>query len=444
MKSLFKTNLLFSLMVFLLLSSCSDDDPAEPIQNDPTTFEIIAESPDHTTLEQLLIDTGLDQVLNDGNFTIFAPTDAAFEQVDLSGASNEELTNVLLNHVVNGTATTDDLSNTYLDTQATESFTGDGNQLSLLINVDTDVILNGAASVTTPDLEASNGVVHVTDAVIPMPDITTFATADPQFSTLATALTRDDQPDFVETLSTNADNAPAPFTVFAPTNQAFSDVLNELGLDALADIDASTLTSTLNFHVIGEANVRVADLTNGEVATLEGGNIDINASNAALIDPNGRVINITFTDVQTINGVIHVVDKVILPSLPGVGGSDVVGITLDNSGASAYFVSEQSGGVVTSLNIDNSTWTLEVGQRYEVSVVNSNNHPLMLRNASDDLLLGMQNADGTYSDDPSVNFVTDQSNGTFNFTVTQDLAAQLDNYACQVHTNSMFGDITAN
>ena len=443
MKILFKTNLLL-LTALLLISGCSDDDPAAPIQNDPTTFEIIAESPDHTTLEQLLTETGLQQVLNDGNFTIFAPTDAAFDQVDLSGVSDEELTNILLKHVLNGTALSEDLSNTYLDTQATEGFTGNGNQLSLLINVDTDVILNGAATVTTPDLEASNGVVHVTDVVIPMPDITTFATADPQFSTLTEALTRDDQPDFVQTLSTDADNAPAPFTVFAPTNQAFTDVLNELDRDALADIDAATLTSTLNFHVLTESNVRSSDLMDGEVTTIEGENIDISASNAVITDPNGRVINITFTDVQTTNGVIHVVDKVILPSLPGVGGSDVVGITLDNSGTSAYLVSEQTGGAVTSLNTDNSAWTFEVGQRYEISVVNPSAHPLMLRDASDNLLLGMQNADGTYSDDPSVNFVTDQSTGTFNFTVTQDLATQLDNYACQVHTNSMVGDINVN
>ncbi len=443
MKTLFKTNLLL-LIALLLISGCSDDDSATPIQNDPTTFEIIAESPDHTTLEQLLTETGMQQVLNDGNFTIFAPTDAAFDQVDLSDVSDEELTNMLLNHVVNGTALSEDLSNTYLDTQATEGFTGNGDQLSLLINVDTDVLLNGAATVTTPDLEASNGVVHVTDAVIPMPDITTFATADPQFSTLAEALTRDDQPDFVQTLRTDADNAPAPFTLFAPTNQAFTDVLNELGLDALSDIDAATLTSTLNFHVLTESNVRSSDLMDGEVTTLEGENIDISASNAVITDLNGRVINITFTDVQTTNGVIHKVDKVILPSLPDVGGSDVVGITLDNSGASAYFVSEQTGGAVTSLNTDNSAWTFEVGQRYEISVVNSSAHPLMLRDASDNLLLGMQNADGNYSDDPAVNFVTDQSTGTFNFTVTQDLATQLDNYACQVHTNSMVGDINVN
>ena len=437
---------MLSLLAFsLLLINCSDDDsdPAEPIENNPTTFEIIAESPDHNTLEQALVDTGLDQVLNDGNFTIFAPTDDAFSQVDLSGLSNDELRNVLLNHVVNGTATSSDLSNTYLDTQAVESFTGDENQLSLYINVDGEVTLNGVATVITPDQEANNGVVHITDAVIPMPDITTFAAADTQLETLLTALTRDDQPDFVSTLATSADMNPAPFTVFAPTNDAFVDVLAELGVDSLDDIDASTLESTLNFHVVPGANITASDLSTGAATTLAG-DIDVNAENATITDANGRISNITFTDIQTTNGVIHLIDTVILPEIPNLGGSDVVSLTLDNSGAQAYFVSEQNGGSVTTLNDDNSSWSLEIGQRYEITVVNSSPHPLMLRNAAGDVLLGMQNADGSFSDDASVDFVTNQADGIFNFTVTPSLASALNDYACQVHTNSMVGQVTAN
>ena len=445
MKNLFPIKMLSLLAFSLLLINCSDDDsdPAEPIENNPTTFEIIAESPDHNTLEQALVDTGLDQVLNDGNFTIFAPTDDAFSQVDLSGLSNDELRNVLLNHVVNGTATSSDLSNTYLDTQAVESFTGDENQLSLYINVDGEVTLNGVATVITPDQEANNGVVHITDAVIPMPDITTFAAADTQLETLLTALTRDDQPDFVSTLATSADMNPAPFTVFAPTNDAFVDVLAELGVDSLDDIDASTLESTLNFHVVPGANITASDLSTGAATTLAG-DIDVNAENATITDANGRISNITFTDIQTTNGVIHLIDTVILPEIPNLGGSDVVSLTLDNSGAQAYFVSEQNGGSVTTLNDDNSSWSLEIGQRYEITVVNSSPHPLMLRNAAGDVLLGMQNADGSFSDDASVDFVTNQADGIFNFTVTPSLASALNDYACQVHTNSMVGQVTAN
>ena len=277
-----------------------------------TTFEVIAESPDHNTLEQALIDTGLNEVLNSGTFTVFAPTDNAFSNVDLSGLSDGELTNVLLNHVLNGTTLSGDLTNMYAKTNATEMITGDANNLDLYINTNNGVTLNGAADVTTPDVEADLGVVHVTDAVIPMPDITTFAVADPTFNSLQAALTRDDQPDFVGTLSTPNGTDPAPFTVFAPTNAAFSDLLTELDLDNLADVPQQTLTSTLNSHVIAGANVRAADLTNGAVQSLEA-ELTIDADNATITDPNGRVSNIIVTDVQTTNGVIHAIDKVILP-----------------------------------------------------------------------------------------------------------------------------------
>ena len=277
-----------------------------------TTFEVIAESPDHNTLEQALIDTGLNEVLNSGTFTVFAPTDNAFSNVDLSGLSDGELTNVLLNHVLNGTTLSGDLTNMYAKTNATEMITGDANNLDLYINTDNGVTLNGAATVTMPDVESDLGVVHVTDAVIPMPDITTFAVADPTFNSLQAALTRDDQPDFVGTLSTPNGTDPAPFTVFAPTNTAFGDLLSELGLNSLADVPQQTLTSTLNSHVIASANVRAADLTNGAVQSLEA-ELTIDADNATITDPNGRVSNIIVTDVQTTNGVIHAIDKVILP-----------------------------------------------------------------------------------------------------------------------------------
>ena len=225
-----------------------------------STFDVIAESPNHNTLEQALVDTGLDQVLNSGDFTIFAPTDAAFNEVDLSGLSDTQLTNVLLNHVITGTILSTDLSTTYVKTNATEMITGDANPLDLYINLDDGVTLNGAAAVTTPDVIGNNGVVHVTDAVIPMPDITTFATADPTFENLAAALTRDDQPDFVDVLSTPNGTDPAPFTVFAPTNDAFANLLSNQGFDSLADVPQDLLESTLNSHVVAGVNVRAADL----------------------------------------------------------------------------------------------------------------------------------------------------------------------------------------
>ena len=92
---------LLILLLVVSVSSCNDDDgDVSPTPPGSDTFEIIAESPDHETLEQALIDTGLDQVLNSGVYTVFAPTDAAFNNIDISGLNNEQLTNVLLNHSV--------------------------------------------------------------------------------------------------------------------------------------------------------------------------------------------------------------------------------------------------------------------------------------------------------------------------------------------------------
>jgi transforming growth factor-beta-induced protein len=309
-----------SILVFSL-NSCEDDDgnvtPTPPGSN---TFEIIAESPNHEILEQALLDTGLDEALNDGVYTVFAPTDDAFSGVDLSGLNNEQLSNILLNHVLNGEiffqppagSTQTTLSTGYFNSLATEKITGNNNSMNMYVSVDDNVVVNGNSTVSTPDLNANNGVVHVVDQVITLPDVTTFAVADPTFDNLQAALTRDDQPDFVGTLSTPNGTDPAPFTVFAPTNDAFGALLNELGLDNLADVPQQTLTSTLNSHVIAGANVRAADLTDETVQSLEA-ELDIDASESTITDPNGRVSNIIVTDVQAANGVIHAIDQVILP-----------------------------------------------------------------------------------------------------------------------------------
>ena len=313
----------FVTILSLTLISCSDDDDnVSPTPPGDDTFEIIAQSENHNTLEQALLDTGLDQALNDGVYTVFAPTDAAFNNVDLSGLSNDQLTNILLNHVLDGEtfaqapagSTQSTLGTGYVTTLATEKITGNDNSINMYVNVEDNVVINGNSTVTTSDINANNGVVHVVDEVITLPTVTTFAVADPTFDNLQAALTRDDQPPFADNLSTPNGTDPAPFTVFAPTNGAFGDLLNLLGAESLADVDGATLTATLNNHVIPGAHVRAADLSDGDVSTLED-DITINAGNATITDQNGREISIVVTDVQTANGVIHAVDQVILPSL---------------------------------------------------------------------------------------------------------------------------------
>lgn len=301
------------ILLSIFLTSCNtNDDAGQIIDNTKTTFEIITESPNHNILEQLIIDSGLDQTLNSGIFTVFAPTDSAFNDLNIEGLSEDEISQILLNHLLNGKAESTDFNNNYFSTNAYETFTGEKNIISVYVNVDGGVTLNGTSSVTTADVEASNGVLHYVDAVITIPDLTTFIRADNNLSHLASALTRDDQPDFISTLSTF--DPPAPFTAFAPTNDAFENLLTELELESLDGMDTATLTSTLNTHVVAGHLFRAADLTTGSISTL-GDDFEIDAATAVITDQNGRTINIETNDIQAGNGVIHLVDNVILPSL---------------------------------------------------------------------------------------------------------------------------------
>lgn len=290
---------------------------------DPTISDLAMMTGDLSLLNEALGITGLDEVLDDRNaeFTVFAPTNTAFETflngTPLADVPVDALRQIVLNHALTGTFFSTDLTTGYVNSLAT--FDTTDNALSMYINLESGVLINGVSNVIldSANIEAANGVVHVVDAVIDLPTVVTFATADATFATLVNALTRPDQAanDYVNVLSTPNGTSPAPFTVFAPTNQAFEDLIDELpGVDSLDDIDGATLTATLNTHVIAGANVRAADLVDGPVMTL-GDEIIIDATNATIEDPNGRIIQIEITDVQAANGVVHVVSTVILPEL---------------------------------------------------------------------------------------------------------------------------------
>ena len=206
-----------------------------------------------------------------------------------------------------------DLTTGYLESMATGSASEE--KLSLYINTENGVSINGVAKVTTADVEVDNGVIHAVDAVIGLPTIVTFATADPSFSTLVAALTREEDYPFVGVLMQTED--PAPFTVFAPTNAAFAALLDELEVSGLEAIPADVLATVLSYHVVAGANVRSTALSDEmEVTTLADQAFTIDLSNGAMInDANGRTSNIVVVDVQANNGVIHVLDKVLLPQM---------------------------------------------------------------------------------------------------------------------------------
>lgn len=435
--------------IFLLLAcvflSCEDDSNTQPIIGLPTTFDVVANSEEHVILSNLLKENGLDELLNEGTFTIFAPVDSAFENIDINSFSESEMLNFLLNHIIQGNATSGNLSNTYLDTQARVTINERESNLSMLISIEEGIFLNGTAQVLEPDVEASNGTVHIIDQLIEIPKLSDFVNLDPNLAFLQAALSREDQPDFLETLATNLENEPAPITLFAPSNDAFITSLALLGLDNLDEIDAETLTEILNLHLVINSNMREIDFTEEPIETL-GGTLNYDVENNFIVDVNGRSIEFTIRDVQSINGVLHVIEDVILPESdmedPGQTINEV-SFTLDNEASIAYFVSEINGNEnVSPISENNSTWSLSIGTRYTINVVNAGNHPLELRNEANETLLAQsETIEGSFENDADIDFST--SGTAISFTLTQNLANQLSSYFCSNHPN-MTGGILVN
>ncbi|MBT9189667.1 fasciclin domain-containing protein [Zobellia russellii] len=242
----------------------------------------------------------------DQKFTVFAPTNDAFTAFE--NPNGNELNSILSNHVIAGAAlAAGDLSNSYANTAATNE---DGDNLSIYVNTDDGVTLNGFSKVIIADVVTTNGIIHAVDTVIDLPTVVTFATADSEnFSSLVGALTSEGQPDFVSILSSTTENN--PFTVFAPVNSAFA------ALTAVPE--GEDLTAVLTHHVIAEANIVSSDLSDGLVspATLQGDALTFSASGDSfeITDGAGNMgIAIVKADVQAINGVIHAVDMVLIPS----------------------------------------------------------------------------------------------------------------------------------
>ena len=309
-----------SLIAFALFATVSCDDNNDPVKQPETIAEIAAATPGFETLVAALDRAGLVETLNSpGAYTVFAPTNTAFQAflsannfANLNAIPVNVLKQVLLNHVVAGKNLSTSLSTGYVNTLATYSDTK--LNLSMFINTAGGVKLNGVSKVTTADINATNGVIHIVDAVIGLPTVVTFATADPTFSTLVAALTRESSFTFVSTLSKT--EAPAPFTVFAPTNAAFTSLLSELELTDLAAIPTEILSATLSMHVLAGANVQSSALTNDMTINTLGGPITAyTTGGATLKDANNRVSKIVAVNVQAVNGVIHVIDTVILPPL---------------------------------------------------------------------------------------------------------------------------------
>ena len=317
MKILSKLKIAFAIIALASLSISCDNDDDMPADN--TITGIAKTNSNLSILVQALVKADLAATLQGtGPFTVFAPTDAAFTAflkttpyATINDVPKEALTQILLNHVVSGAIKSTDLSTGYAKTLA-KSATSGTNTMSLYVDLASGVKLNGVAKVTTADVMATNGVIHVVDAVINLPTIVTHATANANFTSLVGALTKSGQPDFVSILS-----GTGPFTVFAPTNDAFTAFNTELAPGGIAGVSSANLTKVLQYHVVS-GNILAASLTEGQiVSTLQTPQkfTVLLSGGAKIKDVNNRISTIVATDVQCSNGVIHVLNKVLLPTL---------------------------------------------------------------------------------------------------------------------------------
>ncbi len=323
------------LAISLVAAACGGTDEASETSEAPVTT--VAESMEEPMVEEMadIVDTAVaagsfttlaaaldaaglvDTLKSDGPFTVFAPTDDAFAAAltDLGMSADELLANpdlasILTYHVVPGKVLAADVIG--LDGQSVATVNG----ADIQIGVSGETVTVNGIAVTATDIEASNGVIHVIDGVLlpdamqpeameeSLNDIVETAVAAGSFNTLAAAL---ETAGLVDTLKSEG-----PFTVFAPTDDAFAAALTELGITAEELLANPDLGGILTYHVV-PGEVLAADvigLDGQSVATVNGADIVIGVEGGT-VTING--IDVTTTDILTSNGVIHILDGVLLP-----------------------------------------------------------------------------------------------------------------------------------
>lgn len=313
MSNRFITYLFSMLIVGLIAVGCSDDDDPVAVQQDLVELAV---ANGYNTLAAALTEADLITALKaTGPFTVFAPTDAAFAAAGITADNVGEVENletILLYHVVSGAVRSTDLTTGSVATLNTETIAIDANNLTV----------NGISIAEPFDVEASNGIIHTINGVLipasaepePNPIIVEAATAA-GLTTLLDAVTAAD-------LGSALLDAEA-ITVFAPTNDAFGAALEAYGVSNLDELVAElggldNLGTVLGFHVV-PAVAFAEDLADGQqmFETLAGQMLTVTKTSAGVTvtDANGTTYSVVTADVAIENGVVHVIDGVLLPDL---------------------------------------------------------------------------------------------------------------------------------
>ena len=269
---------------------------------------IISTSANHTYLTAALQQENLDVVLQDasGTFTVFAPTDQAFTNLATALGTNingllalPNLSDILTYHVIGSDVAASAVTNGLIAQPVSTT-----NTLKFTVNSG-DVYVN-QAMVTATDILADNGRVHIIDAVVLPLETVVDVAINNGFSSLAAAVI---EAKLLPALTNPLDN----FTVFAPTNQAFDELAVALGTDINGLLANPLLTDILLYHTVS-GTVLSTDLSNGQVTTLQGDDITVDLSMGVMIND----AEVTSADILSDNGVVHVIDQVLLPAVLNV------------------------------------------------------------------------------------------------------------------------------
>ena len=319
---------LFVSLVFATLLSCSSDDDGNLIPvPDATLVEVASQDPDLSIFVSALERANLTDMLNGtGPFTVLAPTNDAFSDflsgsgfASVSDVPVETLKQILLYHIIKqlvDSAIFTILQRNYLVNEAAGP--PGGTNLVIYLDATDGIIFNGTSKVTQSDIPASNGIIHKVDRVIDIPSLDTFISVDFNFDDLEAAM------DIISPLSTLPamlkDTESGPFTLFAPAEHAFDNLMDTNGdWNSVSDIDETYLTSIMEHHVVSD-NLLETDIKPGEMATtLEGDNITFSSldGNIEIKDGagnEGAIIGVF--NIQASNGVIHLLPtQVLLPDI---------------------------------------------------------------------------------------------------------------------------------
>lgn len=327
MKNVLKKIFLF--VVCITIVSCNDDEPI--LQSN--IADIAISNPDFSILATALIRTDLVSILDgNGQFTVFAPTNDAFTRffeslgstVTVDNVDIDVLKKVLLNHVIMTEIKSNAIpSATYVSTLSPINNTNTSQLISLFIQKSGSVVtLNGGierkgAVVTTPDIDASNGVIHIVNRVIQIPTLVDHVIANPDFDKLQEIVTSNSQSAVLEALIGLTSSVPG--TLFAPNIAAFETALGAGGFANGAD--ASKLTKVLQYHVTKSENVRSSQLKNNQVVPMitspvQNTTVILGLVTVDIRDTANNLSRVFVADIQASNGVIHGVNRVLQPDLP--------------------------------------------------------------------------------------------------------------------------------